>query len=300
MILIVGSDSAIGSTLMVQLQRDGDHVVGTTRRRDSLDESHVYLDLSSDIQGWHLPATVAVAVVCAGITRMEDCRRDPVSTSRVNVHGVSALVEKLVEDGAFVIFLSTNQVFDGSVPYRPPDDPTCPITEYGRQKAQAERQISPWGDAACIVRLTKVLTPADPLIRQWSHALVKGEAIHPFSDVCMAPMPLGYTRTMLQQAIRLRIPGIVQASGSHDITYAEAAHIGVESLGVDPTLVQPVVAAESDFQGEPLPAHTTLNADRLKYEIHIEPPDTRRTIEMAFASPSSLSYPLNVADLSIS
>ena len=300
MILIVGSDSAIGSALMAQLQRGGDHVVGTTRRRHSVDESHVYLDLSSGVDGWPTPDSVAVAVVCAGVTRMGDCRRDPMGTSRVNVHGVSVLVEKLVADGAFVIFLSTNQVFDGSVPYRPPDDPLCPITEYGRQKAQAERQISRWGDAACIVRLTKVLTPADPLISQWRQALLKGEAIRPFSDVCMAPMPLGYTLTMLQQAIRLRIPGIVQASGSHDIAYAEVAHIGAASLGVDSALVQPVVVAQSYFQDEPLPVHTTLNADRVKYEIGIEPPDTRGIIEMAFASPSSLSDPLNVADLSIS
>ena len=124
--LVVGSDSLIGGALIAHLLRAGERVVGTTRRHEAVDESHLFLDLSQDLAKWWCPLPIAVAVVCAGVTSLDACRRDPVATAHINVQGVSALVKNLVARGSFVIYLGTNQVFDGSVPYRLPDDPVTP------------------------------------------------------------------------------------------------------------------------------------------------------------------------------
>ena len=280
--LIVGSDSLIGGALMAHLQRAGERVVGTTRRREGVDESHLYLDLSEDVKGWQCPWPIAVAVVCAGVTKIEACRRDPVATARVNVQGVSALVKNLVARGAFVIYLSSNQVFDGSVPYRLPDNPVSPVTEYGRQKAEAERRISPWGDSVAIVRFTKILGPKSPLFFAWAESLKNGESIQPFSDMFMAPMPLACAVSVLRLVADRRLPGILQVSGEGDVSYAEAAHLGARLLNADPSLVQPVEASKSGRFIELLPTHTTLNTARLKSTLGIVPPDVRWTIEMAF------------------
>ena len=286
--LIVGSDSLIGGALMAHLQRTGERVVGTTRRREAVDESRLYLDLSKDVEGWQCPWPVAVAVVCAGVTKLDTCRRNPVVTARVNVLGVSALVKNLVARGAFVIYLSSNQVFDGSVPYRPPDHPVSPVTEYGRQKAEAERQISQWGDSVAIVRFTKVLGPTIPLFSEWSEALRKGEIIQPFSDMYMAPVPLSCAVSVLRFVADLRLPGILQVSGNRDVSYAEAAHLGARILGVDTSLVQPVEASQSGRYTGLVPANTTLNIERLKSVLGIEPPDVQLTVEMAFVKPQVL------------
>ena len=280
--LIVGSDSFVGRALMAYLQQSGERVIGTTRRHEIVDEAHLYLDLAEDVGEWQCPKPVAVAIVCAGITKLEACYQDPGTANRVNIQGTTALVKNLVTKGGFVIYLSTNQVFDGAKPHRLPDDPVSPVTEYGRQKAEAERQISQWGGSVAIVRFTKILEPEPHLFIEWAESLKHGKIIHPFSDMFMAPIPLACAVSVLRLVADRRLPGTLQVSGEGDVSYAEAALLGTRLLKADPNLVQPVKASESGRFTEPLPTHTTLNIDRLKSTLGITPPDIRWTIETAF------------------
>ena len=94
---------------------------------------------------------------------------------RLGQGGPARLAQALSASGAFPVLLSTNLVFDGTVPYRGPDDPVCPRTEYGRQKAAAERAVLAAGGA--VVRLTKVLGPDDPLVTGWVARLRRGEPV---------------------------------------------------------------------------------------------------------------------------
>jgi hypothetical protein len=57
-------------------------------------------------------------------------------------------ITELVEGGKL-----TNLVFDGSVPCRNAHDAACPVTEYGRQKAEAEKQLLALGNMAAVVRV---------------------------------------------------------------------------------------------------------------------------------------------------
>src|ERR1700681_3257292 len=105
--LVVGSDSLIGGALLRRLRHAGQHAVGTTRRRTQIEHS-VYLDLLEGPDKWQPPEPVTVAIVCAGVTRLQACESDPVTSAKINVEGVSALVTNLVSRRIFVIYLSTN------------------------------------------------------------------------------------------------------------------------------------------------------------------------------------------------
>lgn len=238
--LIVGSDSFIGSALMAYLQSTGEPVAGTTRRYNELDISHGYLDLYKDIRGWKCPWPVNAAVICAGVTGLEACRQDPAGSFRINVEGIYSLIENLVERGVFVIYLSTNHVFDGSVPYRLPDDTTSPITEYGRQKAEVEKRISKFGNYVSIVRFTKVLGSESSILSEWRKALKNKQVIYPFSDMFMAPVPLFFAISVLDKVRLTHFSGILQVSGNRDISYADSAYRGAELLGGESSLVQPI------------------------------------------------------------
>ncbi len=280
--LIVGSDSFIGSALMSYLQSIGKPVLGTTRRRDILDKTHSFFDLSEDIRKWECPSSVGVAVICAGITKMEVCRQNPAATFQVNVEGVSNLINNLVKRGVFVIYLSSNQVFDGSAPYCLPDDRPSPITEYGRQKIEVEKRLAKLGDSAAIIRLTKVLGQGFPLFTNWAKALLKGEVIRPFLDKFMAPVSLSCVVSVLAILIERCLPGILQVSGNRDISYSKAACIGARLLKVNENLVQPIQSAQLSSYSEPIPIHTTLDISRLKLELGIEPADVTEVVKMAF------------------
>jgi len=273
--LVVGSDGVIGAALSRRLQYLAKPVLGTTRRRDAVSQSCLYLDLAGQVDDWRCPEPVAVAFLCAGVTGLEACRNDPAASARVNVNGISTLAGNLAASGAFVIYLSTNQVFDGSTAAQRPDAPHSPVTEYGRQKAAAESRLFALGDQVCVVRLSKIISPDTPLFNRWIEALKGGQIIHPFSDMVMAPVPLSFSVDVLQRIGERQLPGVIQVSGGEDITYEEAAFHIARRLGASRHLVRPVHSSEA----VPFPSHTTLDTARLREELGMEPPGIQAAID---------------------
>ena len=288
--LVVGADGLIGQALADHLMRAGETVVETTRRLGTISEKSLFLDLVEDVSDWRPPCEVSVAYLCAAVTSLERCRREPLQSARVNVHHTVALAKTLVASGTFVIFPSTNLVYDGSIPFRKAEDAVCPVTEYGRQKVEAERQLLALGETVAtlsrglvsVVRFTKVLGPNMPLFKGWIQALQDGETIYPFSDMVMAPVPLSFAVDVLHRVGEARLPGIVQVSGEKDVTYEQVARHIAQCIGASPDLVQPMRSEEAGLQIESIPSHTTLDTTRLRVELGMEPPDVWATIDSVF------------------
>ena len=87
------------------------------------------------------PIRSGAAVLAAAVTKLDACERDPEATARVNVEANLALAAMLASQGVYVVFLSSNQVFDGTRPHRLGSEPTSPQTVYGRQKAEVESRL---------------------------------------------------------------------------------------------------------------------------------------------------------------
>ena len=280
--LVIGADGLIGRALADRLESAGKDVFETTRRYATVSEKRLFLDLAGDISDWQPPGQFSVAFLCAAMTSLNHCRKEPAQTAKVNVYHTVSLAKTLVESGTFVIFPSTNLVYDGSIPFRKAEDPVCPVTEYGRQKAEAERQLLVLGDSVSIVRFTKVLGLNTPLFKGWIQALQDGETIHPFSDMVMAPVPLSFAVDVLHRVAEARLPGIVQVSGEKDVTYEQVARHIAQCIGASPDLVQPMRSEEAGLQIESIPSHTTLDTTRLRVELGMEPPDVWATIDSVF------------------
>lgn len=287
--LVVGADSMVGCALVQRMKHARMRVTGTTRRRDTIGGANLFLDLTGATDSWHPPHPVDVAIICAGVTRIQACKDNPMQSAKVNVDGVVNLAKNLQRSGAFVIHLSTNQVFDGSTPFRSTNDPTCPVSEYGRQKAEAECRLRECETSCAIVRFTKILGPQTALFLNWADALRRGEAIQAFSDMTLAPVPLSCVTSVLLLIAAEQLVGTFHVSGERDISYEAAARIGAEVLGADVRLVEPVNTTPASVGGEPVPLHTTLDMDVLKTTLGIVPPDVQWTIEKAFANPELLA-----------
>jgi len=130
--------------------------------------------------------------------------------------------------------------------------------------------------------LSKVLGEEDQLFRRWILELQQHRPIHPFRDMVLAPIPILTVVSLIQSIAERRMDGIMQLSGNYDISYSEAATLGVKSLGFDENLIKPISAAEAGFLPEQLPRNTTLDMQRLRKIFGIEPPDVRDTIKQNF------------------
>ena len=164
------------------------------------------------------------------------------------------------------MFLSTNAVFDGRKPLAAVDDPVNPKTEYGRQKAEAEKQLLGLGGGVAVIRLGKVIYPDMPLFQSWITDLKAGRIIRPFRDLVFAPLSLAAAAIFLIKIARGKTGGIFQLSGPEDITYAEAAAWLSETMGAHEALVQPTESWNLTRLVH-VPNHTTLATDPLHQRL---------------------------------
>jgi dTDP-4-dehydrorhamnose reductase len=256
MFLIVGGDGTLGTALQSTPERP--EVVAATSRREQLLTYRV--DLADSPDTWRLPDEIAGAVLCAAITSIDTCERDPAGTRAINVTATVELARRIRERGGHCVFLSTNQVFDGTRPFRKEDEPPCPLSEYGRQKAEAEAELLTAGHG--VVRLTKVFGSAPKLFRGWREQLRSSQTVHPFEDMVFAPVGVKIAAASIWEFGVARVNGVVHLSADADVAYSTVARRLAARMGVPADLVQPTTVAAAGLTAAAVPRHTTLAMTR--------------------------------------
>lgn len=267
-VLVVGKESSLGAALIARLAARGDQVSATTRRRDG---DGLYLDLADSPATWQLPVGLTTAYVCAGITSIQDCETRSEETARINVQGPVELCRRLARSGVFSVVFSSNLVFDGELPRARTDDPVRPQCVYGRQKAALECALRQEGLPCAIVRLTKVLDPAQSLFGHWTELLLSGRPIEAFTDMMMAPVTLAHAVTASLAAGDRRQPGLTHVSAQADISYYQAARRLAERLLADVSLVRAVSATRRTPATVFVPKHTALAPSALSGSLQPDP-----------------------------
>jgi dTDP-4-dehydrorhamnose reductase len=273
MVLIAGSDGLIGAALKESIISQGISCWATSRRSGS---KVPRLDLVDDPNSWQLPGKVDTAFLCMAQCSLKACEEAPVQTAFINVERTVELARRLLARDAFVVFLSTNLVFDGSRPFFTPDDPPNPTTEYGRQKLSAENALQSLYSNVAIVRLTKVVHPNMALIQAWRETLQRGEIIQPFCDFLFSPIQLSFVVDALEKIAARKLVGITHLSGDCDVSYEELARMLAKSLSVDEALVRST-SAPPEKRG-----FSTLNMDRAVRELGIQVPSVLQSLEFLF------------------
>ncbi|WNK00316.1 sugar nucleotide-binding protein [Thalassospiraceae bacterium LMO-JJ14] len=257
-VLIIGGDSMIGAALAGNLESHGHHVAQTTRRQSPLSEA-IYLDLGASPDTWPAFPKADTWVLTAAISRLAACKDDPKGSHRINVGAVEHLAARADTNGVHLIYLSSDKVFDGSIPQRQTADAVCPMSEYGRQKAEAEKIVAAKTGNGLVIRLTKVLAPSDTLFRTWRAALLAGRKIEAFTDKTLAPLSSHAAADGIRRAIETSLCGVHHFSGPDDVTYFEAAQQLARLIGASADQVIPVRAVDRDVPAEDCPPFTSLD-----------------------------------------
>ncbi|HEV8014457.1 MAG TPA: sugar nucleotide-binding protein [Stellaceae bacterium] len=282
-ILLIGGDSEIGAATFSYMTALGRAARATTRRVATASaQGRIFFDLAVPAQDWRLPGDIDAACILAAIARLKACHDDPHGSARINVDQTLTLIERLLAQGIYVLFLSTNQVFDGTRACVPADAPPSPISEYGRQKAQVEAALIAAianGRPGAILRFGKVVSPGIELLLNWRDRLVAGRRIQAFFDMVMAPIPVACAAQAIDALLAAQRPGVWQLTGPRDISYSAAALHIAQRVAADPGLVESVRASAAGIPIGGGVANTTLDSRRLREEFDIVVPDALTVID---------------------
>jgi dTDP-4-dehydrorhamnose reductase len=97
----------------------------------------------------------AAVLNCGGSCKLKSCELDPLMAWRVNIQGVVNLLDALEGQDVRLVHLSIDLVFSGTRGGRHvEDDPTDPVTVYGKTMEIAERLILQRRPDSCILRIS--------------------------------------------------------------------------------------------------------------------------------------------------
>jgi dTDP-4-dehydrorhamnose reductase len=142
-VLVTGAAGMLASDLLPALAAHGHDVVGRSRAELDITDP---VAIAEEFAGRRPEAVVN----CAAFTRVDACESDPRAV-RVNDIAVGYLAEACAAAEARLVHLSTDFVFDGAArrPYRE-DDPTAPLSVYGRTKRAGELRALELPDALVV------------------------------------------------------------------------------------------------------------------------------------------------------
>ena len=232
------------------------------------------------------PPQTKAACICAAIARIAACAADPQATSHINVEQTLALVDKLLARGIYVLFLSTNQVFDGRVAaccarravfagqrIRPAEG----AHRNGAPRAYGARRAGR-DPAACQGRVARYAADC-----RLDRGFVGGPAGARFRDMPLAPTPTSLVCAAIAALLKHRASGIFQLTGPRDVTYADVGRFLADRLGVDAALVKETSARAAGLPEGATPRNTTLDSTLLREQYGLEAPDAWDVVGQALA-----------------
>lgn len=286
--LVIGGDSLVGGFAERALRRRGHRVLVSTRRQETVDENRVFLDFEAPDR-FVLPDGIDYAFVIAAATNYDRCESDPLARV-INEEHIPRLVGDLLDQGAFVTFISTNSVFGGERPWPDEDAPHEPGIAYARQKSVGERAILDRAgvlgalDRLNITRLTKILHRDTPPLPNWVAAWQRGETISPFADLIFAPMSSIFVGEALATIGEKRVPGTLHLSGAENVSYVDLAMTVARKLNIDPMLIAPTTATEKGVHIAFKPTYSGLGMTRTTALCDIRPQPLSQVVDDIFSN----------------
>ena len=153
-ILVTGATGLLGRPILRECTANPAwRVTGTSFRRTGPGLERIDLSQNEQIPDFLDRLSPSVIIHSAAERRPDVSEKDPAGTQRLNVGATASLAEWAAAHRAFLIYISSDDVVDGTPPPYTPASPTHPINAYGQSKLEGERAVLAAGGGAAILRV---------------------------------------------------------------------------------------------------------------------------------------------------
>lgn len=200
-----------------------------------------------------------VVVHCAAHASVDAAEGEPDLAFAVNRDGAAHVARASARVGARLVHVSTDYVFDGSKdsPYVP-EDPTGPLSVYGRSKLAGERAVLQASDDALVVRTSWVYGTARPCFVTNMIAMAeRGEAPAVVDDQWGGPTSAPSAASTLLDLALAGATGVWHAADRGACTPAELADEAIRLRGLDVRVAR--VSSEGRAAAAPRPRWSALD-----------------------------------------
>jgi dTDP-4-dehydrorhamnose reductase len=224
-----------------------------------------------------------VVVHAAALTDVDKCEINKELAWKINVEGARNIAEAVKTNKAFLVYISTDYVFNGETGRYTETDGVDPINHYGFTKLKAEELVKASVDEYCIARAS-VIYGAIPAAGKINFALwllnklKKSEQVKIVTDQWNSPTLNTNMADMTLEIIERKLTGIFHLSGATRISRYDFAKQIAENFNLNQNLISPTKSAEFSWAAK-RPRDSSLNTTKAQQTLKNKPLPINQALE---------------------
>ena len=279
-IFVTGGSGLLGYRIAELALEKGYEVYSGYCHNKPLAGEAVKIDLSDPASAFEVTREVKPDVVMhtAALTDVDRCEKNKELAFKINVEGTKAIAEAARKLNSFLIYVSTDYVFDGNKGMYRENDETNPVNYYGYTKLLGERYCD------CIAR-TCVIYGAKPASGKVNFVLWlidklrNGEKVRIITDQYITPtLNTNLARMMLEIAEK-ELKGVFHLAGATRVSRFEFAEAVADVFDLDKTLIMPSKMDELNWIAK-RPKDSSLDTSKAAGMLEEKPYDLRKALKV--------------------
>ena len=286
-IVITGASGLLGHKIVNELKDTDNEIVAIYNRNKPPIEGRnikwISIDLEDLVRLQDLILKIRPnAIIHAGsYTDVDGCELNKRHAWRVNVESTRTIAKISKVVNSYLIYISTDYVFDGSKGRYSEEDTPSPINYYGLTKLLGEEAVKSQDILYTIVRTSAIYGVGYGKVNFGKYIIEKlsrKESIKALKDQYVSPTLNTLLAKSIVELLEIRYPGTLHIAGERMSRYQFAKTVA-ERLGFDPGLV--VEAYERDFKWvAPRPRDSSLDCGRARGVLKVDFYSTDRAMEV--------------------
>ncbi|MHA1594291.1 dTDP-4-dehydrorhamnose reductase [Candidatus Bathyarchaeota archaeon] len=245
-VFVTGGSGLLGRVLVKELLNKGYEVVALFHRNpipvEHKNLRKVRMDISNGIllEDIILRTRPDVIIHAAAYTDVDGCERNKVKAWKVNVEATRSIVRAARVVKAYLIYVSTDYVFDGERGLYREDDVPNPINYYGLTKLLGEELVRSSDLLYTIIRPSAIYGVGGSkksFAEYVAERLFNNEEIFALEDQYVSPTLNALLARALAEIIEVRPMGVLHVAGERMNRYEFAIKVA-KTLGLPPELVR--------------------------------------------------------------
>jgi len=276
-LLITGASGLYGSKLAELALNNQHEVYSVHNQHPAAHGAPVQVDISdkSKLTEEFLKVKPDAIVHAASMTDVDKCEQNRELAYKINVEGTKNVVDAAKACKAFLLYISTDYVFDGEKGCYLETDLPSPISYYGYTKLKAEEIVRSAVDDFCVVR-PSVVYGAAPAAGKINFALwllnklKSKEQANVFVDQWNSPTLNSSLAEMTLEAVEKRLSGVYHLSGATRISRYDFAQVLAKTFRLEASCLAP--ASMKTFSAPAKrPRDSSLNTSKAERTLKHKP-----------------------------
>jgi len=276
-LLITGASGLFGSKLCEVAARKNYDVYSAYNQHEPLHGTPVQFDVSNKnaVEKIFRKINPEAVVHAAALTNVDKCETQKELAWKINVEGTENIAESCKEHQAFLIYISTDYVFDGENGMFKETDKPSPINHYGLTKLKGEESVKKLIDKCCIARAS-VIYGAIPATGKINFALwllnklKREEKVTIVTDQWNSPTLNTNLANMILEVLERKLTGVFHLAGATRISRYEFAKLLAETFSLDKNHITPVSSKEIKWIAR-RPKDSSLNVNKAHRTLKSKP-----------------------------